>query len=184
MGGARAVRFANRRQATGFAFVLVGGLAALLLLSLPVLLSLESWPPWRDLTLDADASAAKATATGRLRPISAKTRGKERGPLSWMLEIRFVDGPHPGKTAYVYCEKEWGCPRAAGAEVEVAVSKADASLARLRGRRSTVLPWWLAGGLFALGVLSALLALLGIGLHVSGGRRARAGIPSRWRVAG
>jgi hypothetical protein len=183
MARGRGVRFANRRQATGFAFVLVGGLAALPLLSLPVLLSLESWPPWRDLDLDADALLAKATATGRLRPISAKSRGKDRGPLSWMLQIRFDDGPHPGKTAYVYCEKEWGCPRTAGAEVEVEVSKADAAIARLRGRRSTVLPWLVAVGLFGLGVVSALLALLGIGLHVSGSRMARAGSRSHWPSA-
>jgi hypothetical protein len=175
---AQAVRFANRRQAVGFAFVGVGGLAALLLLSLPILLSLESWPPWRDFALDADAAPAHATATGRVRPISSKTRGSGRGPLSWMLEVRFDDGPHPGKTATVFCDKDWGCPRTAGVMVEVEVSKSDSSLARLRGRRATVLPWLLTFGLLALGLVSTLVALLGLGLYVSGGRVARSTRPA------
>lgn len=149
----------------------VGGLASFLLLSLPLLLSLETWPPWGDLLLDSDGVAANARSTGRRRAVSGKSKG--RGDTSWMLELRFEDGPHTGKTTRVYCVIDWGCPATAGESLAVEVSKQDPALARMKGHRFAVLPFGVASALTALGALAALGALVGLGLVASAGRSAR-----------
>lgn len=165
------ISFTSRRQAKGFACMAIGGLLALLLLSLPLLLSIETWPPWGDLALDQDGLTARATTTGRRRAMSGKTKG--RGDTSWMLEVRFSDGPHAGRIARVFCTIDWKCPLNAGDQVAVEVARDDAAVARLRGRRFSVVPLGLFVFLLGSGLASALVAAVGAWLLASEGRRAR-----------
>lgn len=164
------VTFASRRQAAGVACIAIGGLAAFLLLSLPQLVQLDTWPPWADLALDQDGIAARASTTGKVHVVEGRRKRKEN--ISWVLEVRLQDGPHSGKTSTVFCTEDWGCPRGgAGLELAVEVSKSDASVARLRGRRFSVIPFGIWVALMGLGVVASLVALVGVGLCFTGAKR-------------